>query len=137
MRIEFTGLNAKAHRFAVVRDDGSVDAAQLETRSLLVHDLTHYAVEKTLGMRDAFYGRLAQGVTLAELSDTSAPWPDGTELALAETIVGPMQSFLAGRLARERLPDWPFIDAVSREFRSAYGKWNGTPWGSPCILVWP
>jgi hypothetical protein len=137
VRIEFTGLTPKTHRFAVLRDDGSVDAVQLETRSLLVHDLTHYAVEKVLGMQDAFYGRLARGVTLAQLSDTSAPWPEGSELALAETIVGPMQSFLGGRLARERLPEWRFIDAVSREFRSAFGKWNGTAWGSPCRLVWP
>src|SRR5690606_20404708 len=104
---------------------------------LLVHDLTHYAVERTLGMRDAFYGRLAQGASLAQLSDPSQPWPAGSELAQAESIVGPMQSFLSGHLAREFLPNWPFIDDVSQEFRSAHGKWKGTPWGSPCILTWP
>lgn len=137
MRIELTGLTPKTHQLTIVRDDGSVDTVQLETRSLLVHDLTHYAVERTLEMKNAFYGQLARGVTLAQLSDSSTPWPTGSELARAETIVGPMQSFLSGHLARERLPDWPFIAAVSQEFRAVRGKWRGTPWGSPCVIMWP
>lgn len=137
MRIVLTGLTPKTHQLSIERDDGSVDRAQLETRSLLVHDLTHYAVERTLGMKDAFYGQLARGVSLAQLSDTSSPWPTGSELAYAESIVGPLQGFLSGHLARELLPDWPFIDAVNQEFRSAHGKWKGTPWGSACVFLWP
>lgn len=137
MRIELIGLTPKTHQLTVVRNDCSVDTVQLETSSLLLHDLTHYAVERTLEMNDAFYGQLARGVTFAQLNDTSGSWPTGSELARAESIVGPMQSFLNGHLARELLPDWPFIDAVSQQFRAARGKWNGTPWGSTCVLMWP
>src|SRR5690606_31819778 len=131
------GLTPRTHLLAIRRDDDSVDSVELETRSLLVHDLTHYAVERTLGLHDAFYGQLARGASLEKLSDSSAPWPEGTEIAYAESIVGPMQSFLCGHIARERLPDWPFVDSVAQEFRAAYGKWKGTPWGSPCVLLWP
>lgn len=67
----------------------------------------------------------------------SAPWPTGSELAHAESIVGPMEGFLSGHLSHELLPDWPFVDQVVREFRSARGSRKGTPWGSPCVLTWP
>ncbi|HEX9484047.1 MAG TPA: hypothetical protein VF929_05680 [Gemmatimonadaceae bacterium] len=38
------------------------------------HDLTHYAVETTLGCRSAFYGLMADGW---EIGDFAAPWPRG------------------------------------------------------------
>lgn len=52
------------------------------------HDLTHYAVETTLGMRRGFYGLLADGWDIA---DFAAPWPRGTPPAEAlevELVVG-------------------------------------------------
>jgi hypothetical protein len=45
MLIQLTGLTPSHHRFQIQRDDGSSEAVELETRSLLIHDLTHYAVE--------------------------------------------------------------------------------------------
>ncbi len=52
------------------------------------HDLTHYAVETVLGLRQGFYGLVASGW---DLSDFGSPWPRGripTEANLAELIVG-------------------------------------------------
>jgi hypothetical protein len=52
------------------------------------HDLTHYAVETTLGDRRGFYGLVADGWNL---TDFGAPWPRGRippEALLSETIVG-------------------------------------------------
>lgn len=52
------------------------------------HDLTHYAVETSLGMDQAFYGLVASGW---ELSDFGHPWPRGpmpAEAIGAELIVG-------------------------------------------------
>jgi hypothetical protein len=52
------------------------------------HDLTHYAVETTLGHRRGFYGLVAEGWNL---TDFGAPWPRGripSEALLSETIVG-------------------------------------------------
>lgn len=53
-----------------------------------LHDLTHYAVETTLGYTRAFYGLLADGWNL---TDFGAPWARGPlppEAGAAELIVG-------------------------------------------------
>jgi hypothetical protein len=39
MRIEFTGVDPRTHRFRIIRDDGSEESEVLETRSFLVHNL--------------------------------------------------------------------------------------------------
>ena len=52
------------------------------------HDLTHYAVESTLGLADAFLGLVARGWALP---DFAAPWPRGPLPAtarFAEVLVG-------------------------------------------------
>jgi hypothetical protein len=119
----------------ILRDDGTSDSAELETRSMLVHDLTHYAVERVLGLTQGFYGSLAGGAALAELSDRTRPWPAGTELAYAESIVGPMQSHLTGK--KLMFPDWSFIEDVEHEYRTAWGRWRSTRFGDCCELAWP
>ena len=43
-----------------LRDDGSV-TYQKSSAFFVMHDFLHYAVESTLGFRDAFYGMVAQG----------------------------------------------------------------------------
>ena len=53
-----------------------------------LHDLTHYAVERTLGVRHAFYGLLADGW---DISDFGRPEMKGkltNDALLTETIVG-------------------------------------------------
>ena len=52
------------------------------------HDLTHYAVETTLGFGGAFYGLIAEGWDIA---DFAKPWPRGPippEAIEVELIVG-------------------------------------------------
>lgn len=52
------------------------------------HDLTHFTVETTLGLREGFFGLVASGW---DLSDFGAPWPRGplpAEGNLTEIIVG-------------------------------------------------
>ncbi len=54
-----------------------------QARFFAMHDLTHYAVETTLGYRRGFYGLIAEGF---DLHDTSAPWP--REQDPVEVVVG-------------------------------------------------
>ena len=52
------------------------------------HDLTHYAVESTLGYRGAFFGLVAEGW---EIADFAKPWPRGpipVEAREVEMLVG-------------------------------------------------
>jgi hypothetical protein len=58
------------------------------------HDLTHFAVETTLGYRRGFYGLVAEGW---ELSDFGSPWPRGPLPADAEPA-----ELIAGLLDTER-----------------------------------
>lgn len=44
-----------------IRTDGTHDQHEFETRSLMTHDLVHFAVESEAKARGGFYGTLAEG----------------------------------------------------------------------------
>lgn len=73
------------------RRDGSVTWQRQHGPTALVmpaHDLTHFAVESTLGFRRGFYGLLADGW---EITDFAKPWPRGpipNDALVVELIVG-------------------------------------------------
>ena len=117
MRIVLTKTTERSHRFEVVRDDGRREAAELETRSLLLHDMLHYAFESCAGLNAGFYGRLAGGDSLASLSHPNpdepgmhaadsgtAPKHTGDDAALAtiEQLVGALTPFAKGEVSAER-----------------------------------
>jgi len=147
MRIVLTKLSDRSHVFEVFRDDGSTERAELETRSMLVHDLVHYAVEAELGLHGAFYGSLAAGSRMASLRDETILAADN-ELALAERLVGPMQSLYRGHTSRAaylehgsarhpELVNEPFVDAILERLRQLVGRWRATRYGSAMELAWP
>jgi hypothetical protein len=81
---------------SITRRDGSV-AWQKQRAFFPVHDLTHYAIETTLGLRQAFWGMMADGW---EFSDFGTPWPRGPmpkleEASLAEVGAGWFDRFAA------------------------------------------
>jgi hypothetical protein len=73
------------------RRDGSVTWQRQNGPTALVipaHDLTHFAVESTLGFRRGFYGLLTEGW---DITDFAKPWPRGPipdEALVVELIVG-------------------------------------------------
>jgi len=72
---------------AGVRADGTA-TWQRSHVAFPVHDLVHYCIESRLGLRDAFFGLIAQGWSL---EDFGQPWPKGplpAEALLAEQMVG-------------------------------------------------
>ena len=68
------------------RQDGSQtwQRHQRYTEFFPHHDLMHYAVETTLGLRHGFYGLLADGWNITDFGEREIP----SEAILAETIVG-------------------------------------------------
>lgn len=50
----------RPHTFTCVRKDGTTTGMP-STSFFVHHDLTHFAIETTLGYREAFYGLLSQG----------------------------------------------------------------------------
>lgn len=80
---------------SVTRRDGSV--AWQRQHFFAIHDLGHYAIEATLGLRQAFWGMMADGW---EFSDFGTPWPRGrmpneAEALLAEAVAGWLDHFAA------------------------------------------
>lgn len=74
------------------------------------HDLTHYAVEQTLGCRQGFYGLIADGWDIA---DFVKPWPRGTipdEAREVELIVG---FFDMERMSGENLTSEQYLEHVT------------------------
>jgi hypothetical protein len=56
----------------VTRAGGPAESVECESRSCLLHDLLHYAVESEARLVGGFWGNLAAGKTLAQMNDRSA-----------------------------------------------------------------
>jgi hypothetical protein len=141
MIVRFTRLSPTHHRFEAVRDDGAIESRELETRSFLLHDLVHFALESEGKLNQGFYGAIAHGGAYE------------TEAAAAvESVVGPLQGALKGEIdpsdfvARFRAtqesigadpPDWLSEDLIARtleRLRQLQGQWRATPFGGTMEL---
>jgi hypothetical protein len=122
------------------------------------HDLTHYAVETVLGLRDAFYGLIAAGW---DLSDFGPPWrrgPLSEHAHAAELIVGFLD---VERASATRWPASDFNDKAEGHYQNhnlratpptltdddlarirqrraeLFAQWNAVPGGGTLELVFP
>lgn len=148
--IRFARRSPTHHRFEIVRPDGTRETHELETRSCLLHDLVHFALESEAALSNSFYGLLARGVAYAELTEGMAA--AGYELALTERVVGPLQGavkdgvgpaqFIAEftgwqRALGETCPAWLTEDLVARvqdRLRRLQGQWRATKFGEAMEL---
>ena len=119
---------------------------ELETRSLLLHDLVHFALEAEADLQQGFYGLLASGTPLDRLNQRDAP-PASEQLALIETLVGPAQALVNGRMTCEaylahgsalapQLVSAAFIERMLERVRQLRGHWRATPYGDSMELDW-
>lgn len=88
MQVRFTKLSDARHAVTVVRDDGSTERAELDSRSFLNHDFAHLAVEAELGLERGFWGSVAEGAALDGIG------LEGDDITLAERLAGPVQTLL-------------------------------------------
>jgi hypothetical protein len=156
MRIGFRKLDDRRHVLEVTRSDGATESVECETRSYLVHDLLHYAVEGEARLHGGFWGNLAAGKTLAQMNDRSgAGMADAAgEMAAIERIVGAMHLTTKGRTSGEivggvrryyesigeEAPAWlteALVDAVQARMRQLQGQWRATPRGERMELSFP
>jgi hypothetical protein len=148
LRIALTKLTDARHRLEIVRADGAAESVELETRSFLLHDLVHYAVEAEARIDDGVWGTLAGGVTLEDLARRGMDAPASPGIALAERLVGPMQSLWQGRLdpalyveqGRGLAPEIvneAFVERVRARLRALWGHWRATPIRGVMELPWP
>ena len=159
MQIRLRKLSDLQHRLEVIRDDGSGEAVELASRSFLIHDFLHYAVETRAGLTASFWGLLASGKSFRDVYEsfaTACPAERATllqgEAATTEAIVGALTSVaherddagaaIAGltRLfeAQERaLPAWltvAFVEGVREHMRRLRGQWRAVPFGGEMVI---
>jgi hypothetical protein len=133
--IRLTRISPTHHRFEAIRPDGTRTTRELETRSFLLHDLVHMAVENEAGLAHSFFGALTRG------EDNTA----SAEAAMTERVVGALQGalktqinpadFVARFSAYQRAigdaaPDWLTAELVARvleRLRALQGRWRATP----------
>ena len=155
MRILLRKVSDQRHELAIVRPDGGRESVSCETRSVLLHDFLHFAVEAAAGLTSGFWGSLARGWTLAEMNDRARP-PSGdgdAEMATIERFVGALHGAAKGQAAagvvagieryaaglNEPMPAWlteTFVVAVQERLRRLVGAWNATPYGETLELDW-
>jgi len=156
MLIRLTRLTNERHRLELVRDDGTREARELETRSALLHDLVHYAVETEAGLAGSFYGQLAAGKTYESLTAEPSGDPEAMQ---TEAVVGRLQGFakndawsdvepetfaksiVAGfRALGHEPPAWLTGDLIVRvreRLRRVQGRWRATPFHQALELDFP
>jgi hypothetical protein len=155
VRIAFRKVDDDRHELSIVRDDGARESVECETKSLLAHDLLHYAVELEAGLTIGFWGTLAAGATLAQMNDRTRPPPTGApdELAVVEQFVGALSGTVKGQPPAQVAagirryaaamgkaePPWlteDLVVAVTDRVRRLMGQWRATPRGVEMVLAW-
>ena len=153
--LRFTRVSPTHHRFEYRRPDGTGEAIEMESSSLLFHDLLHYAVETEARLRGSFYGILGKIGGYEELSVGGGAGLGG-EVAITERVVGALTGALQAEalddatfVARasefldiydERAPRWftpTFVAAVRERMRQLMGRWKATPFGVTVELTFP
>lgn len=154
MKVRFIRATDREHLLEVARRDGSVERATCETRSFLVHDLLHLAVESEAMTQAGVWGLLARGMSLTELNDRTRP-PDraAAELMEIEKVVGYCTSLTKGRSPAEVMagvrqlrdtggyapPAWldeAFLERVKERMRKLLGHWKATKHGEAMEVDW-
>jgi hypothetical protein len=144
--IVFRKLNDRQHVL-----DVNGNAVTCETRSLLRHDLLHYAVEAEARLEDGVWGNLARGRRVDELGTMA---DGGPELLAIERLVGALDSAAKGGAAaaivaavrrydetsEHATPPWlteALVVRVQERMRQLLGQWKATPFGGSMELRWP
>lgn len=99
MRVQITKKADGSGVLRCVRTDGSVTWQKQTDRHaayFALHDLTHFAVETTLGFRRGFFGLISEGWDIEDTSGKGARGPLPPEAGEAEVMVGLFSAERAG-----------------------------------------
>ncbi len=117
LRIQITKRPDGSGLLRCVRADGSVTWQKQErhARFFAMHDLTHFAVESSLGFERAFYGLIAEGWDVEDTTGKGARGPLPEEALEAEHFVGTLDAERASgaRFTAEEFNDHAALHAAS------------------------
>jgi hypothetical protein len=156
LRVQFTKRTDGSVVLRCVRRDGSATWQRHEKHASFFsyHDLRHFAVETTLGLRKGFYGLIADGWDIADTTGKGARGKFSAASVFVEHIVGLFERERAGGappLSASEFnaqihtmigtdPDRPsFTDAQLTNVRNLteelHNRWAGIPVGSTLELT--
>lgn len=141
MQIVITKISKDEHKIEITRKNGSNVSTILNSRSFLRHDFAHFAVEAEVPFKLGYWGLVAAGASI------SGKGFAGKEIALAETLAGPVQTLMRIEAEPDRylellqraLPQMATFELAERIFkrgRSLAGQWRATPFGSSMSIAW-
>ena len=128
------------------RDDDSVTWQKQARHAgyFALHDLTHFAVESTLGCESGFFGLVAQGWDIAETTGKGARGPLPPEAIEVEKIVGLLDTERASgtlmyvqefnQLAPRTLTQAE-LDAIRKLRAELFEKWSAVKAGEALKLT--
>lgn len=142
---------------ACSREDGTSTWQHTRQAFFPFHDLTHYAVETTLGLRHGFYGLLADGWNITDFGKRPFPEAVREEALRVEALVSlfdqergtgivheapAFNEALASMMAGMGLPPpSPLTDdtlaAIRARIRELAGRWQRTAPGASLTLPFP
>ncbi len=142
MEILFKKISDQEHALTVRRPDGSSESVILNSRSFLRHDLAHLAVELELPLTGGFWGSVANGAALG-----GEEFVAGTDIALAESLAGPIQTLLRTKADTEQFlgvlnrvcperASWDLAARIRERGRRLQGHWQATPYGEDMLVRW-
>ena len=144
MKIEIQKLSKYQCLYTITRGDQSVERITLETKTYLVHDICHFAVEKNLGYTNGFWGMLSQGYTFSALFGKDNPQTE--ELRFIEQIVGPVQSAYSGHIPKKDFEQYishlsitlseSVLGTYLTEIRTIVEHWEQLMVGQQITLEW-
>ena len=98
MLVRFTKapLAATADLLTCVRPDGSNTSHEMPRQGILPHDAFHFVIETAFGWHDAFFGHVARGAALeqvtAKLHGQQLEWSKITQALQSESLVECLQA---------------------------------------------
>lgn len=109
MKIRF-GKYENGHRLICLLEDGTTEMAALGP-TLPFHDMAHFVVERNLNLKHGFFGNIANGFSVNQLSDKNFIKTLPQESLEAEIITRALQSLYSGACGQA-----DFHEMIASEF---------------------
>ena len=147
LKLSIKRISPTHHTLRYVRQDGSSEEQAFESKSTLLHDFMHLAIESEARLKYGFFGLLAQGYSYDELAGkTPSDYPHEDAMDV-EMVVGPFTAITKGKATAEQLiaglknqfgaygrpePTWVtkrLLDQAHERYKRIVGEWNSLKFG--------
>jgi hypothetical protein len=144
VKIQIKKLTFYKCEYTITRNDGTDELITLDIKTYLIHDITHFVVEKNLAFTKGFWGMLAEGYKFNQLFGKENLLTG--ELRFIEKIVGPVQSVLSGHIPKQDFPVYishlgvdfneRLLEDCINEIKSILQEWEKLKVGECLKLLW-